>query len=322
MLQNRSVVVRQTKDGRVVYEQSIHDVADSADELQIEVEYAGLSYADALVLSGKFSGAKYPLIAGIEGVGKVMGTRNAEYCTGDGVLIYKDGAGLSRNGMYAGVVSANASQVMRLPVGVAAWHAAAIGNAGVAAWMAIEKIRMFNVPPKCEVAVIGAGSDYGAIITAVLVDIGYSVTAVIKKTESKDYVSRLGVSRVMLYEEFFSSSGVQFCAVFDADGNELYAELPEFMTNNGLLLVMSMPGQDIVLPSEVMYEKNLAVQWVNPLSVDMQLRQRAWRMLSTEVRLEKLSWLCTEISMDEIKDYLPLVLNKESKGRVIINTAL
>jgi hypothetical protein len=45
-------------------------------------------------------------------------------------------------------------------------------------------------------------------------------------------------------------------------------------------------------------------------------------MISGEWLIPNLDWLCTEISLDELKDYVNMMVGQNIKGRVIINHQL
>jgi NADPH2:quinone reductase len=130
------------------------DLEEPAGEL-VTVEAVGLNPLDIAICRGVFYGGHPPLPypPGCEAAGR----------TADGALVYLfgDGRGISKPGFLAERVDAPAELRLELPDGTDPALAAALGIAGVAAWVSVA--RRAKVTPADRVLVLGASGAVGRI---------------------------------------------------------------------------------------------------------------------------------------------------------------
>ena len=67
----------------------------------IKVDYSNLNFKDAMVATGSYPGLQFPMVGGIDLVGRVMSTTNPHLKKGDEVLINGFGMGTDHWGGFA-----------------------------------------------------------------------------------------------------------------------------------------------------------------------------------------------------------------------------
>ena len=130
-------VTRQTAELR-----QVDDGFLAPGDVTIEVQFSSINYKDGLALCGKPGVVRtWPLIAGIDIVGVVTDSAHPEWKVGDTVI--QNGAGLGErlHGGLAARARVDGTALVRLPEGLTALQAAAIGTAGFTAMLAVMALR-------------------------------------------------------------------------------------------------------------------------------------------------------------------------------------
>ncbi|UUZ95649.1 hypothetical protein LJK87_15130 [Paenibacillus sp. P25] len=105
-----------------------------------------------------------------------------------------------------------------------------IGTAGFTAMLCIMALEEAGIAPsRGEVVVTGAGGGVGGIAISLLSDLGYSITAVSRRSELDDYLKALGASTVVRPEELGDPRkplhSERWAGAIDTVGGELLALL-------------------------------------------------------------------------------------------------
>ena len=67
----------------------------------MQVDYSNLNFKDAMVATGSYPGLQFPMVGGIDLVGRVLSTTNPHLKKGDEVLINGFGMGTDHWGGFA-----------------------------------------------------------------------------------------------------------------------------------------------------------------------------------------------------------------------------
>uniref|UniRef100_UPI0037C12585 alcohol dehydrogenase catalytic domain-containing protein n=1 Tax=Clavibacter sp. MX14-G9D TaxID=3064656 RepID=UPI0037C12585 len=142
----RALVAEQTvaDDGTTGIEVALRDLPDEqatggADgpgdgEVLLDALFSSINYKDGMLLGGRPGIARTsPLVAGIDAVGTVRASGSDAFSPGDLVVLTGAGLGESRDGGLAERVRVPADALVRVPDGLDARRAAAIGTAGFTA---------------------------------------------------------------------------------------------------------------------------------------------------------------------------------------------
>src|SRR6516225_9244853 len=118
-------------------------------DVTVRVEWSTLNYKDGLALTGKSPVVRrFPMIAGIDFAGTVEQSSHAAWKAGDKVVCTGRGMGETHLGAYAEKARVKGDWLVRLPDGLSAREAMAIGTAGFTAMLAILALEKHGLTPQ------------------------------------------------------------------------------------------------------------------------------------------------------------------------------
>ncbi|RYG95208.1 MAG: oxidoreductase, partial [Alphaproteobacteria bacterium] len=205
-----ALITRQSSDSSVSSAVETVDEAALPDgNVLVAVEWAGLNYKDALVLSGQGNLARtYPHVGGIDFAGRVVESRDARYHPGQAVVLTGWRVGETRWGGYAQRARVDADMLVPLPKRFSARTAMMLGTAGLAAMLAVNRLQAEGVKPgDGEVLVTGSGGGVGTISVMLLARLGYHVAALTGRPELGDQLTRLGATRIVTRDDMLRPTG-------------------------------------------------------------------------------------------------------------------
>ena len=296
-------------------------------EVLIEVEAAGVNFADTLQTQGTYPlGPRPPYIPGMEFAGKIAG-------------IPQRVMGFASTGGYAERVAASKSSLLPVPPHWSAAQAAAFPvnyfTAFFGYWMAgMVASSPAPLPPatarKQRRVLIHAVA--GGVGTAA-VEIGALLGLEIFGTSSSDAklekVKALGLQHGINYKskdyqqviaELTRGEGVD--AVFEMLGGEHTARSTRCLADMGRLIVYGMAtGQVPQYDFLAMFQKNLSTHalWLTPLASHQQLMAQAWKQLSAWVETGGLKPVVgTELPLAKAAEAHRLLLERKNYGKVVL----
>src|SRR6202034_3909612 len=148
-------------------------------EVTIRVTHSTLNYKDGLALTGKSPVVRrFPMIPGIDFAGTVESSAHPGWKAGDKVILNGWALGETHLGAYAQKARVKGDWLVRLPQGMSAREAMAIGTAGYTAMLAVMALeRAGIVSGRGPVIVTGAAGGVGSGAGALLAKLRYSVIA-------------------------------------------------------------------------------------------------------------------------------------------------
>src|SRR6201998_3603690 len=100
-------------------------------DVTIRVEWSTVNYKDGLAVTGKAPVVRrFPMIAGVDFAGTVLSSSHPQWKAGDKVCGDGGGLGETHLGAYAEKARVKGDWLVRLPEGMTAREAMAIGTAG------------------------------------------------------------------------------------------------------------------------------------------------------------------------------------------------
>src|ERR1700733_14258427 len=168
-------------------------------DVTIRVEWSTLNYKDGLAVTGKAPVVRrFPMIGGIDLAGTVEQSTHPHWKAGDSVICNGWGMGETHLGAYGGKARVKGDWLVRLPNGMSARDAMAIGTAGYTAMLSVLALEKHGLTPKDgPVVVTGAAGGVGSVATAVLSKLGYQVIASTGRVSETDYLKSLGAAEVI-----------------------------------------------------------------------------------------------------------------------------
>ncbi len=107
-------------------------------DVTVRVEWSTLNYKDGLAVTGKAPVVRrFPMIAGIDFAGTVEASSHPDWKPGDQVILNGWGCGETHLGGYGEKARVKGDWLVRLPAGMSARDAMAIGTAGYTAMLAV-----------------------------------------------------------------------------------------------------------------------------------------------------------------------------------------
>ncbi|GAA3891224.1 MDR family oxidoreductase [Leifsonia kafniensis] len=330
--QFRAIVVDTETDAAGVIQQTagLHLVDDDSlapGDVTIDVQFSSINYKDGLALCGKPGVVRvWPLIAGIDIVGVVTGSTDPRWSAGDTVI--QNGAGLGErlNGGLAERARVDGASLVRLPDGLTAQQAAAIGTAGFTAMLAVMTLERQGVTPASgPVLVTGAAGGVGSVAISLLAGRGFEVHALTgRRAQLGDYLRGLGATHLVDRAELATVGKPlqtqRWAAVVDSVGSATLANALA-QTNYGGVVAACGLAQGADLPTTVMpfILRAVTLAGINSVDAPLALREEAWQRLARELDISQLEALTTVIALDEAFDAAERILAGGVHGRTVVD---
>ena len=172
-------------------------------DVTVRVEWSTVNYKDGLAVTGKAPVVRrLPMIAGIDFAGTVEASSHPDWKPGDKVILNGWGCGETHLGGYGEKARVKGDWLVRLPAGMSARDAMAIGTAGYTAMLAVMALERHGLTPASgPVVVTGAAGGVGSVAVAILAKLGFQVTASTGRPEEADYLKGLGAAEIIERKE-------------------------------------------------------------------------------------------------------------------------
>lgn len=294
--------------------------------VELDVLYSSLNYKDGLALTGRGIARTWPLIPGIDVIGRVQRSQSPDWHRGDTVILNGAGSGESTHGGYADRARVAPEFLVRLPDTLTAHQAASIGTAGFEAAIAVQKIIDAGIKPgDGEVLVTGAVGGVGSVACALLTRQGYQVVAATGRGEQEaDYLHTLGVSRVINRQPLAYEAGAplqkqHWTAAVDVAGGTTLGNVLAQTRYGGLVVACGM-AQSIELATTVFpfILRDVTLAGADTVNAPLTTRIRAWDLLATTLDLSLLESMTRTIELDQVMEQAQAILGGQVRGRTTV----
>lgn len=328
-----SALVLDKEDGDVqarVPELKERDLPDAGpEEVRLDVLYSSLNYKDGLAVtgSGQVIRGDYPIVPGIDLVGRVRGSDHAAFEEDDLVIGTGWQLGEVVWGGYTQRAKVDGNKLVPLPDGLAPAESMLIGTAGFTAMLSVMALEEHDVlPDDGAVVVTGASGGAGSIAVALLDALGYEVVASTGSEDAHAYLQTLGADRIVHRREFEDGpsrpmeSG-RWAGAIDAVGGGTLATLIAQLQRHGSVASFGNAGghelHTTVLP--------FILRGVNLLGIDSNTcpndrRRVAWGRLGellTDDHFDRIH--ARTITLDEIPEASRDILDGRVRGRILVD---
>jgi acrylyl-CoA reductase (NADPH) len=307
--------------------ETIDEAALPAGEVLVAVEYSTLNYKDGMILNGLGRLVRtYPHVPGVDFAGTVERSDSPDYRPGDRVVLTGWRVGEARWGGYAQKARVKAAQLVKLPDGLTAKRAMAIGTAGFTAMLAVRALeRQGLAPDQGEVLVTGAGGGVGSVATALLAKLGYAVAAATGRPALKDYLTSLGAATLveraaLAAEPKRPLDSERWAGAIDAVGGTTLATVLTQLKYGASVAACGLAGGS-ALPTTVI---PFLLRGVNLLGIDSVMcpfdrRQEAWARLTRDLPMEKLDAMTETVPLAALPELAGRILKGEVRGRIVVD---
>jgi len=295
----------------------------------VKIDYSGLNYKDALILSnGGRIVKKYPFVPGIDFSGTVEESEDDKFKKGDRIILTGFRVGEVYFGGFAGYAKVNSSFLVKAPKELTNLQTMMMGTAGFTALLcsfAIKAREELLMGEKVkDVLVTGATGGVGSVAVMVLSKMGYDVHAVTGKKDKHDYLKDLGAKNIIDRKEFQGESKLLekgiWDGVVDTVGGESLTKILAQTKPTGIVAACGMAG-GIKLNTSVMpfIIRGVKLWGIDSSASSIKRREFAWNESKNLVDFNKLKNLTKEHSLEDLIKTYPKMLKGELFGRIVVN---
>jgi acrylyl-CoA reductase (NADPH) len=321
----RAIVVRKDEAGQSVALGTFEDGDLMEGDVTVRVTHSTVNYKDGLALTGRAPVVRrFPMIPGIDFAGVVETSSHPDYAPGDAVLLNGWGTGETHLGAYAEKSRVKGDWLVRLPEGLTAADAMAIGTAGYTAMLAVMALERHGLTPDRGPALVtGAAGGVGSVAIALLAKAGWTVVAATGRTQEADYLKGLGAAEIVDRAELSAAprplAKERWAAGVDSVGSTTLANALSMTRYGGAIAACGLAG-GMDLPTSV---APFILRGVSLLGIDSVMcpkprREEAWARLARDLDRATLSAMTRTIGLDEVMDAGRDILDGKIRGRVVV----
>jgi acrylyl-CoA reductase (NADPH) len=308
----------------------VDDLPDAGpDEVLIEVLYSSLNYKDGLAVTGagKIIRGGYPIVPGIDLVGRVLESKRDAFETGDHVIGTGWQLGEMDWGGYTQKAKVDGRKLVPLPRTLSPKQAMVAGTAGFTAMLAVLALEEHGVhPDDGEVVVTGASGGAGSMGVSLLSALDYEVVASTGSADAHDYLRARGADHIVGRSAFEAGperpmEEGRWAGALDAVGGATLATLLAQLQRHGSVASFgNAAGHELetsVFP--------FILRGINLLGIDSNTcpdarRRRAWRRLGSILSDDDFADMTARtIGLDQVPDASQTLLSEGVRGRIVVD---
>jgi acrylyl-CoA reductase (NADPH) len=294
-------------------------------DVTVRVEWSTLNYKDGLAVTGKAPVVRrFPMIAGIDFAGTVEQSSNPQWKAGDKVICNGWGLGETHLGAYAEKARVKGDWLVRLPDGMSARDAMAVGTAGYTAMLSVLALEKQGLTPgNGPVIVTGAAGGVGSVGIAVLSKLGYHVIASTGRVSEADYLKGLGAAEIIDRNELSGPAKPlakeRWAAGIDSVGSTTLANVLSMTKYRGAVAACGLAaGMDLPTSVAPFILRGVCLLGIDSVMCPIDLRKTAWSRLASDLDKAKLADITHEIALDEVVGIGAKILAGEVRGRIVV----
>ncbi len=294
-------------------------------DVTVAIEWSTLNYKDGLAITGKAPVVRrFPMIPGIDFAGVVESSSHPGWKAGDRVILNGWGCGETHLGGYAGKARVKGDWLVRLPEGITAREAMAIGTAGYTAMLALLALEDRGIAPAAgPVLVTGASGGVGSVAVAILAKRGFEVTASTGRPEEADYLKEIGASEIIDRAQLAGAprplAKERWAGAIDTVGSTTLANALSMIRYGGAVAACGLAG-GMDLPASVapFILRGVSLFGIDSVMCPKQRRELAWRRLANDLDRGKLAEMSSEIGLDDVIGRAGDILAGRVRGRIVV----
>ena len=265
------------------------------------------------------------MIPGIDFAGTVETSTHKDFKAGDKVILNGFGVGETHLGGYAQKARVKGDWLVRLPDGMSAAEAMAIGTAGYTAMLCVMALERHGMTPDRGPAVVtGAAGGVGSVAVALLAKLGWRVIASTGRASEADYLKSLGAADIIDRAEL-SAPGKplgkeRWAAGVDSVGSHTLANVLAQTKYAGAIAACGL-AQGMDLPASVapFILRGVALLGVDSVMAPQALRQAAWARLATDLDKSTLAAMTKTVKLEDAPAVAADIIAGKVRGRVVID---
>jgi acrylyl-CoA reductase (NADPH) len=195
----KALRIDKTSDGTTAAIVDFDEAALMPGNVTVRVTHSTVNYKDGLAITGKSPVVRVsPMIGGIDFAGIVETSEDPEFHPGDAVVLNGWGLGETHFGGYAEKARVKGEWLIKLPPGLSAHDAMAIGTAGYTAMLSVIALEHHGLTPAQGPAIVtGAAGGVGSFALMLLKKAGWHLIASTGRVAEADYLKALGADEII-----------------------------------------------------------------------------------------------------------------------------
>ncbi|QUM75132.1 oxidoreductase [Moritella sp. 24] len=322
----KGILIEKNDDQYTASVQSINESQLPAGDVSIDVAYSTLNFKDGLAITGKGPVVRsFPMVPGIDLVGTVTNSDSERFQAGDQVLLNGFGVGEKHWGGLAEKARLNSDWLIKLPAGLSAKQAMAIGTAGYTAMLSVIALERHGITPdKGDVLVTGANGGVGSFAITLLSKLGYNVVASTGRTEEADYLKALGAAEI-IDRESLSAPGrpmvkERWAAAIDSVGSHTLTNVCAGLKYGGVVTACGLAqGMDFPASVAPFILRGITLAGIDSVMRPLADREEAWARLAELLTDGDFTSIGTEISLEDAVATAHDLMAGKVRGRVMVN---
>jgi acrylyl-CoA reductase (NADPH) len=322
----KAIVIDKADSGQSVALKDFDEKDLMDGDVTVRVDYSTINYKDGLAISGKAPVVRrFPMIAGVDLSGTVEQSSHPSWKPGDTVICNGWGLGETHLGAYAQKVRVKGDWLVRLPAGMTARDAMAIGTAGYTAMLSVMALENAGVTPdKGPVIVTGAVGGVGSVAVALLAKLGYTVAASTGRPQEADYLKGLGAAEIIDRKDLSGPAKPlakeRFSGGVDSVGSTTLANVLSMTRYGGAVAACGLAaGMDLPTSVAPFILRGVSLLGIDSVMCPIPKRVAAWNRLATDLDRRKLAAMTSEIGLAQVIDTAPKIIGGGVRGRIVVN---
>ena len=290
----------------------------------IKVNFSSLNYKDALSANGnKGVSRNYPHTPGIDAAGIVEFSEVDRYKKGDEVIVTGYDLGMNTSGGFSQFIRVPEEWVVLKPAEISLSESMALGTAGLTAGLCVRKLLNHGIKPEMgKVFVTGATGGVGIVAMMLLSKLGFEVTAITGKMDSKELLMEYGASEVASRQDFDQKllSPLQksiFVGGVDAVGGDVLSNLLCSTSQRAAIACCGMVnGTDLNTSIFPFILRGVTLYGVDSAETELSIKEEVWSNFSNDWKLNELENNIKEIGLSDLPKEIDTILKGQQIGRI------
>ena len=290
----------------------------------IKVNFSSLNYKDALSANGNKGVSRYyPHTPGIDAAGIVEFSEVDRCQKGDEVIVTGYDLGMNTSGGFSQFIRVPEEWVVLKPAEISLSESMALGTAGLTAGLCVRKLLNHGIKPEMgKVFVTGATGGVGIVAMMLLSKLGFEVTAITGKMDSKELLMEYGASEVASRQDFDQKllSPLQksiFVGGVDAVGGDVLSNLLCSTSQRAAIACCGMVnGTDLNTSVFPFILRGVTLYGVDSAETELSIKEEVWNNFSNDWKLNELENNIKEIGLSDLPKEIDTILKGQQIGRI------
>lgn len=293
-------------------------------KLLIKVNFSSLNYKDALsAIGNKGVSRNYPHTPGIDAAGIVEFSEVDRYKKGDEVIVTGYDLGMNTSGGFSEFIRVPEAWAIKKPEEISLSESMALGTAGLTAGLCVRKLLNHGIKPEMgKVFVTGATGGVGIVAMMLLSKLGFEVTAITGKMDSKELLMEYGANEVASRQDFDQKllSPLQksiFVGGVDAVGGDVLSNLLCSTSQRAAIACCGMVnGADLNTSVFPFILRGVTLYGVDSAETELSIKEEVWNNFSNDWKLNELENHIKEIGLTDLPKEIDRILKGQQIGRI------